>query len=250
MTPKLVGENFQVDIGKLLGLKVKSFSDDVGPGEFSLVGKKLFFSTPVMELGDDYEASVTITYLNKKGRAVTHEFDFIVADNDAIPFSTFVGSAGPNSYINNTSKNVLAYGLGGNDVIKPGTGDDRLFGGSGDDELYGYQGKDQLAGEDGNDTLYAGTEDDVLDGGEGDDVLWSHGGNDVIIGGAGIDSFAILTGDGADVITDFVAGVDKVYFDEVRFNESQFAAIATETANGTLLTFDANTTVLLEGFFL
>lgn len=250
MTYLNVGEDGATDIGKLLKVKIKSFlSEDLEPGDFFMKGKKLFFDAPAIEFGDDYLASVTITYLNKKGKELTSDFEVVIQNSDGIK-SVIGGDDGPNTLSWTTKKPILMYGHDGDDILKSGTGNDKVYGGDGDDEISTYQGNDEIMGGDGNDIIYAGTGNDLMNGGDGDDVIWSHGGNDTMTGGDGIDSFAILTGDGADIIKDFVAGVDKIYLDELRFNESQFASIATKTATGTLLTFDATTSVLLEGVFL
>src|SRR5207302_5682497 len=77
----------------------------------------------------------------------------------------------------------VAYGLGGNDVIRVnegidlpawlygGDGNDRLTGGRGDDVLLGEAGDDTLAGGGGSDLLIGGTGSDQISGGEGDDLL-------------------------------------------------------------------------------
>lgn len=97
MTVTVVGENAKIDIGKPLGIKVKSFvTEDAGPGTFAMTGKKLIFTTPEMGINDDYDTSVTITYLNKKGREITKDFNFIVGDSDNTT-TYYVGDAGANA---------------------------------------------------------------------------------------------------------------------------------------------------------
>ena len=51
---------------------------------------------------------------------------------------------------------------------------------------------------------------DTVLGGAGDDVILGGQGNDVMTGGAGADVFAFSTWDGADRITDFETGVDRI----------------------------------------
>nr|WP_244661992.1 type I secretion C-terminal target domain-containing protein [Mesorhizobium huakuii] len=75
------------------------------------------------------------------------------------------------------------------------------------------------------DQIYGTSGVDHLSGGGGNDVIVGRGGNDFLTGGAGADTFVIGTGDsipviggsgnagtisGYDVITDFVAGTDKL----------------------------------------
>lgn len=250
MVIKLVGEDGTTNISKLLHLKVQSFvADESGPGEFSKVGKNLIFTAPEMEFGDEYEKSVTISYLNKNGKLLTKEFTFIVADTDGVK-STLMGDDGPNTVINPSGKSQLIYGLGGDDVIKPGNGNDKIYAGDGNDEIYGYGGDDKIAGEGGNDTINAGEGTNFVNAGAGDDLIFIRGTNDVVVGGDGIDSFGLYDLAGVTVIKDFVSGTDKLYYEGNRFNESEFAGIATAAATGTILKFDADTSVLLEGLFL
>ena len=82
-------------------------------------------------------------------------------------------------------------------------------GGLGDDLLLGNSGADLLVGGSGNDSLTAGAGNDVLQGGSGNDVLQGGAGNDSLTGGAGTDRFvfeSVGANNGADFITDFVAG--------------------------------------------
>jgi len=78
-------------------------------------------------------------------------------------------------------------------------------------EIDGAGGNDQLGGSIHADSLIGGAGDDVLIGGQGDDVL---------TGGTGADIFfftlddpaASQPGDGTDLITDFEAGIDQIWF--------------------------------------
>lgn len=84
--------------------------------------------------------------------------------------------------------------LGGNDTVI----------GSADNELIlGNEAQDIIRGGDGNDTLYGGKESDQLFGDAGDDVLSGDRGVDTLTGGQGRDRFALSTGGGLDIITDF-----------------------------------------------
>jgi len=75
----------------------------------------------------------------------------------------------------------------------------------------GYKGADTLTGNDGNDTLNGGEHNDVLNGGIGNDKLIAGTGNDSMTGGTGADTFWFDIGlFGADTITDFENGTDKI----------------------------------------
>ncbi|MFN4341574.1 MAG: calcium-binding protein [Azonexus sp.] len=71
-------------------------------------------------------------------------------------------------------------GIGDDDILKGGEGNDNLHGGGGndlleggdnDDKLYGGRGQDVLLGQLGNDTLEGGRGSDILQGGIGHDLL-------------------------------------------------------------------------------
>ncbi|CAN5321722.1 hypothetical protein BH11PSE5_BH11PSE5_24990 [soil metagenome] len=94
---------------------------------------------------------------------------------------------------------------------------DTINGTSEQDVLDGSWGNDKLYGLGGNDTLIGGWGDDTLNGGDGNDLLTGGSGRDVMTGGAGADMFRFeLAGDSRttatsrDVISDFLAGTDKI----------------------------------------
>ncbi len=118
----------------------------------------------------------------------------------------------------------LAYGYGGDDILR---------GGAGNDKLYGHTGEDFLRGEDGHDSLYGGGDDDELRGEAGNDYLFGDIGSDKLKGGSGQDILnggvdrdvdRLYGGDGADIfaftdtmtgrdwIKDFEDGVDTISF--------------------------------------
>ena len=90
-----------------------------------------------------------------------------------------------------------------NNTLKGRDGDDTLYGGpdGGDDRMYGENGNDSIFGGIGNDTVHGGIGNDTIYGGAGDDVL---------SGGADDDTFVFAPGGGADTITDFGNGDDKL----------------------------------------
>jgi Ca2+-binding RTX toxin-like protein len=78
--------------------------------------------------------------------------------------------------------------LGGNDTVTGSTISELIF---------GNDGQDSISGGEGNDSLFGGKGNDQLFGGAGDDFL------DTLTGGLGSDTFALSTGGGLDIITDF-----------------------------------------------
>lgn len=105
----------------------------------------------------------------------------------------FHGGDGDDTFVNNTSIPVEAYGEAGNDTLTGGAAGDYLNGGGDDDILNGGSGKDSLWGGSGNDSLRGNDGLDYLYGEAGNDTLsgGSDSYGDVLIGGTGRDSFKI-----------------------------------------------------------
>ena len=116
------------------------------------------------------------------------------------------------------------------------------------DLLAGTAGANWLSGGAGGDTLLGLAGDDQLFGAEGDDRLEGGAGDDLLVGGAGADLFVFGPGSGADRISGFQPGVDRVEltssgpggFDELR-------GALEAAAGGTLLRFDDGSSVVLQG---
>lgn len=108
----------------------------------------------------------------------------------------------------------IAFGKGGDDIIKGLGGADELFGGSGKDLLAGFSGDDVLEGGKGKDELSGGDDDDKLDGGKGKDRLDGNDGNDVLKGGKDADQFGFSSelnkSTNVDKIKDFKVGEDEI----------------------------------------
>jgi Ca2+-binding RTX toxin-like protein len=169
----------------------------------------------------------------------------------------FEGGVGNDTALGGNAADVMNGGEGA-DSLQGFSGDDILDGGVGDDFLTGGAGADQMEGGDGNDFLNGGGDNDFILGGAGDDRLFGIAGNDRIVGGAGDDSMEGGDGDdtfvydsGADVITDFVAGVGIVdVIDLTAFNFTNIStvlALTTDTAGGARVNLSAVDTLLLEG---
>jgi Ca2+-binding RTX toxin-like protein len=93
-----------------------------------------------------------------------------------------------------------------------------LVGGAGNELLLGGQFRDHLSGGDGRDVLRGGAGNDTLVGGRGDDQLMGEAGNDRVDGGAGADLFIFAqVTDGADTISGFTPGQDKLVFSAQMF---------------------------------
>jgi Ca2+-binding RTX toxin-like protein len=93
------------------------------------------------------------------------------------------------------------FGVGGNDWLDAGEGNDYLFGMDGGDNLFGVGGNDWLDAGDGNDILFGMNGDDTLFGGAGDDLITGGAGFDTLFGGVGNDTFVF------DVLT---SGLDSI----------------------------------------
>lgn len=133
--------------------------------------------------------------------------------------------------------NDLIRGLAGNDTIQGLGGNDLLFGDRENDWLAGNEGADTIAGGQGTDTIYGGQGDDVINGDRGQDLLIGGEGKDILTGGAGDDLFlmeitaASSSRDGADLITDFGNGNDKIVLtDGMKFSDLDISIADNQTA--------------------
>jgi Ca2+-binding RTX toxin-like protein len=100
-----------------------------------------------------------------------------------------------------------------------------------------------ITGNVGNNVLSAGGGNDRLTGGVGDDML---------TGGTGADTFVFATGFGKDIIVDFRAGAGVVDVLELSLGTAfdtlaEVVAAAAQVGNNTVITFDANTSITLQG---
>ena len=121
-----------------------------------------------------------------------------------------IGTATANSLSGTSAANTIK-GMGGND---------KLYGKSGNDKLYGGTGSDGLVGDSGNDRLY---------GESGNDRLNGSSGNDFLSGGTGADTFRFTGKWGADKITDFRNGIDRI---DLRGNGLSFRELSIAKGNG------------------
>ena len=165
------------------------------------------------------------------------------------------------------SSTSLTLGTGGIDASLLGVAGNSLNGNSannvltgnaGANTLAGRAGHDSLLGLAGNDTLNGGSGNDHVDGGVGDDILIGGSGLDSLIGGTGADDFVFnnvaesgLTVTTADIIRDFVRGIDDIVVSAIDANTGVTGdqAFVLDT-NGSLSTGEVRQTVTSSGLLL
>jgi Ca2+-binding RTX toxin-like protein len=97
---------------------------------------------------------------------------------------SIVGGAGDDC-IKGTVGNDHLYAGTGNDTILGGRGNQLIFGGPGKDRLYGGRGNNQIYAGGGNTLLDGGPVSNLLVGGSGKDQIFAGPGHDVILAGRG-----------------------------------------------------------------
>ncbi|MBK7674889.1 MAG: FG-GAP repeat protein [Candidatus Accumulibacter sp.] len=155
------------------------------------------------------------------------------------------GYAHSNDSIAGGAGNDTLAGAAGNDTLSGGLGNDSLSGDAGADLLDGGASDDQVSGGDGNDTLSGSGGNDTISGGAGDDTLSGGDGTDQLSGGVGADRFVFDTADAlshADLITDFVSGVDRIALKATIF--TGLGAVGATVGLSDHLTYDSGTGAL------
>ena len=112
-------------------------------------------------------------------------------------------------------------------------GNDTVIGSAISELIVGNDGQDSISGGEGNDSLFGGKGNDQLFGGAGDDFLSGDRDNDTLTGGQGSDTFALSTGGGLDIITDFDNTTDYI---QVPANLNISDILIQTTGANTLLT--------------
>ena len=195
------------------------------------------------------------------GTGVTYALNILGGDGR----DTLTGGDGNDTLLGGNGNDTLTGGAGFDQLVG-GAGDDTLnagpvtsalgdflLGGIGNDTLNGA-GNGNLFGEEGNDKINAALNDfanggagnDVLIGSAGFQELEGEAGNDTLTGGAGNDFFDFLDGWGADRITDFQLGVDKLNMQNVTGLNVYADLAITDVAGGAQVAFGGNT-ILLSG---
>ena len=178
--------------------------DDLSPPHFT------DFFVDGFELQDNSDASLIFSMDFSPGLQLTTLVNAHFAGEDTTPLvQDFVSMLAGQSL-------AITDGTMGN-AINAGGGADTINGGAGSDTLAGFGGNDKLNGGAGSDRLDGGSGNDTINGGGGNDFIVGGAGKDQLTGGAGADAFyyrgPALKGSSADVITDFVAGVDHILLD-------------------------------------
>ena len=122
---------------------------------------------------------------------------------------TVIGSADSELIFGNEGQDNISADAG-NDTLFGGKDNDQLDGGTDNDSILGHLSDDMLRGGDGNDTLLGGKGNDQLFGDAGNDFLSGDRDIDTLTGGQGSDTFALSTGSGLDIITDFENTIDYI----------------------------------------
>lgn len=96
------------------------------------------------------------------------------------------------------------------------------------ENLTGSFHSDILTGDAGDNILRGLSSDDILAGGSGRDTLYGGDGADTLYGGEGADIFVLSYDYTADIVKDFVDGIDKIGLDDTL----TFEGLTITTANG------------------
>jgi Ca2+-binding RTX toxin-like protein len=123
------------------------------------------------------------------------------------------------------------------------TGVEHVRGSNGNDAMRGAAAAERLEGRNGNDLIDGRAGADTLEGGAGDDTLTGGAGNDRLTGGDGVDRFLFARGAGADTVTDFDDGTDRI---RIVSGAANFAALAISQAGDDAVVRFANVRLTLE----
>jgi Ca2+-binding RTX toxin-like protein len=156
---------------------------------------------------------------------------------------TFHDQSPVSTAVSGVTQTSTATGL----VVSGSASADTLTGGAGRDTISGNGGKDVISGGAGADQLFGNGGDDVLKGELGNDFLNGGPGNDVLTGGAGADLFGFRAAQGADRVTDFAPGADKLRLVGMTAADIGIAAHVDAGVSGTLVAFGAGGSVFLAG---
>jgi hypothetical protein len=141
---------------------------------------------------------------------------------------------------------IQAGGIDG-DLAPDDSTPDTLLGGFGNDFIVGSQGGDYIEGNADNDTVFGGGGNDTILGGTGADAVDGGRGNDFLTGDAGLDVFHFANGYGADIVTDFTPGTDKLDLTGMGLTSTlQALAFASQVGSDTVFNFGAGDTITLQ----
>lgn len=179
----------------------------------------------------------------------------LVIDLSAGGHSSFGGdqlaSLGNGNHASGNIYNALLYKGDRRSLIENatgGSGDDAMTGNVAGNVLVGGAGDDSLSGQKGADRLAGGEGADSLDGGEGKDILNGDAGDDILTGGLHKDVFHFALSAGADIVTDFVNGVDRLSIDIDGFDVAAAVLNAVQIGLDLVISLDGTDTVSLLNF--
>ncbi|MFY0615440.1 MAG: hypothetical protein JXQ99_28180 [Hyphomicrobiaceae bacterium] len=225
-------------------------SDGGGDTASILIDENVAAVTTVEAIDDD--AGDVVTYSISGGvdgglfeiNSATGELSFLAMPDFENPFD----DGGDNTY------DVIVQaddGNGGVDtqeiaVAVANQAGETWVGGNGKQVHTGTGEEDVLSGGNGKDIVDGAAGDDIISGGNGKDTLIGGAGNDWLTGDKGKDTFVFAENFGNDVITDF--SNDVLEFETAVFSDSaDVLANATQIGSDTVITYDAENTITLQG---
>jgi Ca2+-binding RTX toxin-like protein len=176
--------------------------------------------------------SINAVIIDPRQNGIVHDGSFTFGD------PVLVGSEGRDIWARVTGGST-SFGLGGDDFV--------LGGASFSYTAHGGAGRDVLEGSPGADTLSGGLDADLINGNGGADAVDGGRGNDFLTGDAGRDVFHFTNGYGADTVTDFTPGTDKLDLTGMGLTSaSQALAFASQVGSDTVFNFGAGDTITLQ----
>jgi len=198
---------------------------------FARSGSKTFLTGVTMDDKDGdrfYDigeglGSITVTAVSSTGAKYTTTTGSAGGYNLALDAGNYKVTFSGGGYSSVTKQVTVGSSNVKLDLIDPAKGT------SGNNTIYGTTAANTIKGLGGNDQLYGRAGNDKLYGGTGRDVLGGESGNDFLSGGTGADTFRFTGKWGADKITDFTNGVDRI---DLRSNGLSFRELSIARGNG------------------
>lgn len=142
--------------------------------------------------GDSYFVRFDLYDGDAPGQMTSYTISqFLPFSVSAVQFISIVGLGGNDQLLNLTNINSSLDGGNGNDYLQAGLtlgvgGNDTIVGGNGDDIIFDAGGTNLLFGDNGSDNIW-GFGQDTIFGGNGNDLIYNIVGNGQILGGNGND---------------------------------------------------------------
>jgi hypothetical protein len=117
----------------------------------------------------------------------------------------------------------------------------------GTDTIHAVGEVNRVRGSNFNDTIMGNDFANILEGQNGNDTITGRGGNDTLTGGNGADTFFFADNDGADIVTDFAVGVDRIDLTAITSltTYSELEALMTEANDAVTITFSPGNSIEL-----